>query len=229
MVEQRARDRDGVLGDRRQRQPREAQVGERLPALRAPVSLGQIPFASHAGSFGRGLAVLAASPSLGRPRARDSRRRDRRRRQLCRSSRSRFPDGEPGGASPCARHGRDRIPRARDGRGRRCRGRAIPLRPAARRCEPARRSRQARDPPSLVSASSSLSSPNSRASASCTSRSAGAGDASGKVCANRARAVGIIRANRFQPALGFLLEAIEREIERDESGHDLPPKVPEVR
>ena len=39
----------------------------------------------------------------------------------------------------------------------------------------------------------------------------------------------VIRADSFEPPLGFFLEAVEREIECDESGHDLPPKMPEVR
>ncbi len=73
------------------------------------------------------------------------------------------------------------------------------------------------------------SSPNSRASASCTSRRVGEVDASGQRANEPSARVASCARMRFQPALGFLLEAVEREIGRDWSRHDLPPKLPEVR
>ena len=63
MVQEGTCDRHGVFSHRRQRQAGEAYVGERLPALRAPVSPGQIPFASAAGSIRGGLAVPPGRPA----------------------------------------------------------------------------------------------------------------------------------------------------------------------
>ena len=63
MVQKRARDREGVLGHRRQQQTREAQIGQRLPSLRAPLFLGQIAFASDPCSPCAGLAIRARRPT----------------------------------------------------------------------------------------------------------------------------------------------------------------------
>ena len=63
MVQECARDRDGVPGDRRQRQPREGQVRERLPAFQAPVFPGQIQFATRASSLGTRFAVPPGRPT----------------------------------------------------------------------------------------------------------------------------------------------------------------------
>ena len=63
VIEQRGRDRHGIRRDGFERQPREAEIRERLPAFRPPVAPEEVVLAADAGAHRIGVAVGPRRPA----------------------------------------------------------------------------------------------------------------------------------------------------------------------
>jgi hypothetical protein len=220
VIEQGRGNRDGIVGDALHRQPREAEIRQWLPALRAPVTFDEVVLAARIGPLRVGIAVAARRPA----------------RIVCQRTRDRPEIAADDG---CVEVGAGNRGVALEQPHRGVRGTHV-IGPAAhvmirtrvveearhrvRRCASGRDAQL--QPLFQIRPSGETEFARQRQLHGAQRRRCDGLRQRALEASARVRIAGV---KRLQPALRFLLQTVKGEIGRETSWHDLPPKMPEVR